>query len=298
MSLKTKKTLGRWLALTLVISLPSTLTSCKKREPSPEQVAYQQQLERCRIELGKSESVPIVGGGHVDISRFDSSHHSIRYEGGKCGTDMLELSFWWTGEEILPDSPKFIKREGAEIPKNWHMFNVDAILGNQLKARECQENIDQSKCSGFKGAVQLGRSKSEWPAELVVRLKNYPGLELWLTARPPSIKNQYYVNSFVIAEWRRNNGTPRSIDCWGLNSSSIKRSGLNSESLALLSGDELENINFQGRLQHGAACQVDFWDFGFNGGAARVKFSTEDLRVAEPALRAINKYLSDSIVPN
>ncbi|MFZ6047696.1 hypothetical protein ACFW0H_16435 [Pseudomonas sp. CR3202] len=296
MGLTTKQSLGHWLALALVVSSPSTLIACKKREPSPEQVAYQQQQERCRMELVKSEKVPIIGGGYVDMSRFGYPGSSVRYEDGQCGSDMLQLLFWWTGEEILPDSPKYIKRKRTEIPKSWQIYNVAAVLGNQRKARECKENIELPKCSGFKGAVQTGLSKAEWPAELTVKLKNYPGLELWLNAPPPSIRNRYAVDNFVMTEWRRQDGTPRSINCWGLNTSSLKKSGLNSESLALLSREELENIDFQGRLQHGVSCQVEFWDFGFNAGSARISFSTENLREAHLALKAINQYLSDSII--
>lgn len=294
-NLKNNQPWYQWLTLALVVGSSLTLVSCKKREQSPEQKAYVQQLERCRVELGKSDKVPIIGGGYVDMSRFGYPGSSVRYEDGQCGTDMLELSFWWTGEEILPDSPKFIKRKRTEIPESWQMYHVAANLGNKRKARECKENIDLPQCSGFKGATPTGYQKTEWPVELTVKLKNYPGLELWLTEPPPNIKNQYDVYDFVMTEWRRPNGTPRGISCWGLNKNSDK-AGINSKALALLSREELENIDLQSRLKYGVACQVEFSDFGFEAGAARVKFNTDNLREAPKVLKALNQYLFDSII--
>jgi hypothetical protein len=288
----------RWLALVLFFGASLTLVACEKREQSPKEKGYMLQLERCRAELGKSDKVPIIGGGYVDMSRFGYPGTNVRYEDGQCGTDMLELSFWWTGEEILPDSPKFIRRKRTEIPENWQIYRVAAKLGNKRKTRECKENIDLPKCSGFKGATPTGYQKTEWPAELTVKLKNYPGLELWLKESPPSIKNQYRVTNFVMTEWRRSNGTPRGIDCWGLspNDELAKKQGLDPQSLSLLNKEQLENIDFQGRLHHGVACQVEFSDFGFEAGAARVKFNTDNLSEAPKALKVLNQYLFDSII--
>lgn len=288
----------RSLKLGLIIASSLTLFACGKREPSSEEKVYTQQLEHCRVELGKSEKVPIIGGGYLDTSRFGYLGSSVRYEDGQCGTDMLELSFWWTGEEVLPDTPKFIRHKRTEIPQNWRLFRVAAKLGNQRKARECKENIDLPQCSGFKGATLSGYREVEWPEKLTIELKNYPGLELWLKEPPPNIENLYKVSDFVMTEWRRPNGTPRAINCWGLspNDETTRSQGLDPKSLALLTREELEKIDFQGRLQHGAACQVESSDFGFEAGAARVSFSTESLREAPKALKAINQYLFDSIV--
>ncbi|MGH8601550.1 MAG: hypothetical protein ACREXR_01835 [Gammaproteobacteria bacterium] len=282
-------------AIALVATLIA-LSACNKREHSPEQIAYEKQLKQCRTELDKSEKVPIIGGGYVDMSRFGFVGSSVRYEDGQCGTDILELSFWWTGEEILPDNPKFLKIKRTEIPETWRYFNVAAKLGNQRKAHECRENIDLPQCAGFKGAVKPGWKVTEWPAELTIKLKNYPGLEIWLEAPPPSAENRLRFDDFVMVDWRRPDGTPRSIDCWGLGLSSAKKRGLGRENLAIMTREELENIDFRGRFGHGLPCQVEFWSFGFKGGAARVSTGTEALREAPKALEAINKYISESIV--
>lgn len=298
MNLKNKKLRLRWLKLGLIIASSLTLVACGKREPSHEEKAYRQQLESCRVELAKSEKVPIIGGGYLDTSRFGYPGSSVRYEDGQCGTDMLELSFWWTGEKVIPDGPNFIKFERAEIPESWRLFRVAVKLGNQRRAHECKENIDLPQCAGFKGATPSGYKVTEWPAELTVKLKNYPGLELWLEESPPSIKNHYRVNSFVMTGWRRSNDTPRHINCWGLNTSNedIKKTGLNSSGLALMTREELEVVDFRGRLQHGAACQMDIESFNFEGGAGRVSMSTESLSAAPMALEAMSKYLSESII--
>ncbi|MOA45542.1 hypothetical protein D3C78_1679470 [compost metagenome] len=64
----------------------------------------------------------------------------------------------------------------------------------------------------------------------------------------------------------------------------------------MLTREELEGIDFRGRLQRGVACQVDIESFNFKGGAGRVSISTESLSEAPKALEAMSKYLSDSII--
>lgn len=298
MKLKFERLIRERFIPLFVIAISQVLVACGPHDRSPGKNDYARQLELCRTKLSEAEKKPIIGGGYVDMSRFGYPGSNVRFEDGQCGVDMLQLSFWWTGHEVIPDSPKFLNRSRMEIPESWGFFQVAAKLGNQRKANECKENIDLPGCSGFKGAVRTGFNKAEWPPELSVKLKNYPGLELWLEAQPPNIKNRYSVDNFVLTEWRRSDGTPRSINCWGLspNNEAVKTQGIDQVSLALLVKDDLEKIELQGRLHHGVSCQVEYWDFGFNGGAARVSFSTEDLRAAPLALRAINQYLSDSII--
>lgn len=287
---------SRNLSVTIIVLVLMALSACNKREPSAERVAYQQQLERCRIDLEKSEKIPIIGGGYVDMSRFGFVGSSVRYEDGQCGTDMLELSFWWTGEKVLPDNAKFIKIKRTDIPKSWRYFNVTAKLGSQRKARECRKNIDLPQCSGFKGAIRSGLKVTDWPTELTIKLKNYPGLELWLNAPPPSAENRLRVDDFVMVDWRRPDGTPRSIDCWGLGLSSAKERGLGRENLAIMTREELESIDFRGKVGHGLPCQVGSESFNFKGGGGRVSISTESLGEVPKALMALSNYLSESII--
>lgn len=283
-----------------IVALVLLVSACDERprhNQSPEQISYQQQLEKCRKELSQSNLVPIIGGGHIDISRFGFGNPSVAYKNGECGTDMLEVEFWWTGEEVLPNSPRFVKLNEAERPRQWSYFRVVAKLGNQLRGRLCRDNPDLPQCEIFKAGIRPGLRATEWPEDRIVRLTNYPGLELWLKEQPPSLDNKYRVNDFVMVEWRRPDGTPRSIDCWGLAGSEFAKSqGVDSVSLSLMNKEELSNIDLKGKLRFGAPCEVDLGSFNFKGGAGRVGTNTESLHDAPKALQAISEYISNSII--
>lgn len=284
------------VALILIAAALAACDDKSRLEQSPEQIAYQQKLMECRTEFGKSNVVPIIGGGYIDMSRFGFTGSSVRFEEGQCGVDMLQISFWWTGEEVLPDHPDFIKVKESERARKWNYYTVAVKLGNQRKARQCRENIDLPQCSGFKGAVRSGWRVTEWPEELTIKLKNYPGLEFWLREPPPSAENHLRVDDFVMVDWRRKDGTPRSIDCWGLGLIAASEKGIGRENLTLMTREELENIDFRGKVGHGLPCQVDFESFNFKGGAGRVSTGTEALGDAPKALKAISDYLSESII--
>ena len=262
------------------------------------QKKYQQKVDKCRVELAGYRKIPIIGGGYLDLEILGKSSAGVRYEDGQCGTDTVEVSFWWTGEEVIPDSPKFMANKQRDLPEVWRLYKVVASLGNRTKSVACERNSKISECPGFKAADQGGYQVSSWPKKFIVKLKNYPGLELWLPVEPPNKKNSSRINNFIISDWRRSDGSPRSINCWGLNrlGPEYQETNLSAKDLALLSRGELENINLAGRLQHGVACQVEFWDFDFDGGAGRVSFSTESLASAPQALKSINLYLKNAII--
>lgn len=293
-----------WRQTVLALAIVLSLNGCGPHEPSPEDKAYRQQLEQCRAELGTSSVVPIIGGGQVDLSRFGYARPNVRYEDGQCGTDLIEVLFWWTGEEVIPDSPHLLEGKVKNPPSNWQYFKVNAAFGNQRKARQCTENIDLPQCTGYKGRLPTGLQVAEWPPELTIRLKNYPGLEIWLKDTPPSTKNLHRVSDFILTEWRHQDGTPRRIDCWGLqhvDARTLRAAGfdtsrlVDSSRLSKLTKEELEVLDLEGRIGKGAACQVDFDGFNFGAGAARVSFSTESLREAPAALKALNDYMRNSI---
>lgn len=292
--------LSRTPLVALALALALLVSACdevQRHNQSPEQVAYQKQLEKCREELSQSRLVPIIGGGHIDMSRFGFDNPSITYKNGECGKDVLEVAFWWTGEEVLPDHPKFVKLKESERSRRWSYFRVTAKLGNQRRGRLCRENPDLPQCEIFKAGIRPGLRATEWPKDRVVKLKHYPGLELWLREPPPSLENKHRVNDFVMTEWRRPDGTPRSIDCWGLSSSELAKSqGLDTVSLSLMSGKELSDVDFRGKLKFGSICEVDFGSFNFKGGAGRVVTRTESLHDAPKALQAISEYISNSII--
>ena len=283
-----------------ILGVAAFLSACDERpryNQSPEQVAYQHQLELCREKLSQSNLVPIIGGGYIDISHFGFGNTSVVYKDGECGTDMLEVVFWWTGEEVLPNHPKFVKFKKEERSRRWSYFKVVAKLGNQRRGRLCRENPELPQCEIFKAGIRPGLRATEWPEDRVVTLKHYPGLELWLNEPPPSIENKLRVYSFVMTEWRRPDGTPRTVGCWGLSGSGLAKSqGFDAASLSLMTREELSNVDFRGKLKFGAACEVDFGSFNFRGGSGRVNTGTEDLQDVPRALPAISKYISNSIV--
>lgn len=260
------------------------MQGCSKREEPAEQKAYRQQLEACSEQLQKDPLVPIVGGGYLDTRRLDFNATTVRFEDGQCGTDGFETSFYWTGEKIVPAGQKFTGLlPGQETPKHWRRLNVVAQLGNQRKARACQEHFDPKKCVDPKH--KNPGLPPTWPEERIVRPVAYPGLEIWMPEKPFP-KGTRGV-SFVMKGWPRKDGiTPRTVYCWSL----PDLFPIEAMSLA-----DLESLDFSKTEKHGYPCDVELWDFDFKGGAARIGTGTEALRDITPALRALQKYISDSV---
>lgn len=255
------------------------MQGCSKREEPAEQKAYRQQLEACSEQLQKDPLVPIVGGGYLDTRRLDFNATTVRFEDGQCGTDGFETSFYWTGEKIVPAGQKFTGLlPGQETPKHWRRLNVVAQLGNQRKARACQEHFDPKKCVDPKH--KNPGLPPTWPEERIVRPIAYPGLEIWMPV--DGYKKDVGGIYFVMKDWPRPDGTPREVNCWhlpGYDPSAMTKK-------------DLEHLDFGNRT---LPCQVEGWDFSFVGGAARISTGTEALRDITPALQALQQYISGSI---
>jgi hypothetical protein len=230
---------------------------------------------KCYEKIGGMELVPMPGGQFVDRKRLPGFHFSISMRNGLCEADIFEGSFWWTGSEILP--VYVVKREPD---RSWGHFNVVARLYRKKVPAD---------------PPAMGLRYTDWPEDLVVRLKNYPGLELWLDAPPPSVKNEFSVKNFVVREWRRRDGTPRVIVCNGLGSpaSNVQESGLSRSDLAEFTKPQLENLNF-GKMA--AYCNVGLHDFDFEGGDVRVGIGIHSLSGSSVALPMLQEYLSKSII--
>jgi hypothetical protein len=237
---------------------------------------HYQESKKCSQKLASMEHVPILGGGLLDRTKIPGFHFGSSTRDGLCIADVLEGSFWWTGTELRTE----YQESGKEPPSSWGHFNVAARLYTRKPSTE---------------PYNMGRKTIDWPDELTVKLKNYPGLELWLTAPPPSIKNEFSVTSFVIRDWRRRDGTPRSISCDGLDSPGSRASerGLSTADLLKLNKTQLELIEF-GDLN--AYCTVGLHNFDFVGGDARIGTGTKSLLGAPEALRLLSEYLSRSII--
>jgi hypothetical protein len=262
----------------LVVAFCSWLVSCyvESERMAEERNRSREESEKCNQKLAGMEHVPILGGGLLDISKIPGFYYSSATRGGLCIAEGLEGSFWWTGTELRPTYQEL----GKEPSPNRKLFSVIARLYTRTESTE---------------PINMGRQTKEWPEDLIVKLKNYPGLELWLNAPPPSVENEFAVSGFIMRDWRRSDGTPRVIACDGLGfpSSEVLESGFSTEVLLTLNKSQLENLDF-GRFN--AFCKVELHSFDFAGGDARVRLGTGSLRAAPIALKFISDYLSGSII--
>ncbi|MBD9589792.1 hypothetical protein IB254_22170 [Pseudomonas sp. PDM03] len=262
----------------LVVAFCSWLVSCyvASERRAEERERSREESKKCNQKLAGMELVPILGGGLLDIAKIPGFHFGSTTRNGQCIAELLEGSFWWTDNELRPTYQEL----GKKPSPNRRLFSVTARLYTRTASTEPYE---------------VGLQTVDWPEELIVKLKNYPGLELWLDAPPPSVENDFSIKNFVISDWRRRDGTPRMIACNGLGSpsSEVLESGLNSDVLLTFNRLQLENLDF-GRFN--AYCTVELHDFDFAGGDARVHLGTGSLRAAPAALKFINEYLSRSII--
>ncbi|WP_025110682.1 hypothetical protein [Pseudomonas sp. H1h] len=238
---------------------------------------YQKEQGDCSKKLAGMEQVPIRGGSLLDRTRIPGFYFgSTLKSDGSCIADVLEGSFWWTGTELRTE----YELSGIEKPSNWGYFQVAARLYTRKERTEPHT---------------MGGRHVDWPDDLIVKLKKYPGLELWLDASPPSSKNDFLITTFVMHNWRRHDGTPRTISCDGLNypGDRVKAAGLGRQDLLKLNKAQLENLDF-GELQ--TRCTVELYSFDFSGGDGRVSLSTRSLRGAPEALKFVSEYLSRSII--
>lgn len=232
---------------------------------------------KCEKKFSDSDYLPIRGGGLLDASRVNGFHWYIKVRNGECEVDNLEGLFIWTGKEIRNGFDADVQKEKQP---DWRYFTVGLRLYVRLDSNTPHKT---------------GYQSVDWPEELTVNLKNYPGLGLWLRARPPSIENEFAIMHFVMRGWRRSDGTPRIITCSGLDSSSIEELGvgLSTKELLRLNKEQLEVIDF-GDLN--AFCKMDVDSFYFSGGSARIGLDTTSLKGAPEALKSMSDYLSRSVI--
>jgi len=232
--------------------------------------------EACSKKIGDLDHIPIFGGSFIDRARLTGLRLGTSVRNGQCVADLLEGGFWWTGTELRT---VYVEKM-IEPEPHWGHFYVTARLYTRKAST---------------GSYAVGYKTTDWPRGLIVKLKNYPGLELWLNALPPSTENYFSVKDFVISDWRRGDGTPRAIACDGLDSpwEHILKSGVSRADLLKFNKTQLENVDFGDLTVH---CTVGLHDFDFAGGAARVGTSTKSLLGAPEALQKINEYLSNSII--
>lgn len=262
----------------VITAVMAGLSGCKPASQDTDKrlADYQARLQACVDSMENKTRIPIMGGGEIDTSRFafNVPHMNVTDE-GECGAVGFEAEFYWTGEKIVPNAPKFTGLHPTQIPPEWRRLGVGASLGNQCKA-----NFDPQKCPD-PNRKPPGMPPT-WPEHLTVRLKAYPGLEMRLQPvrdpRPTGV-------TFFMTDWPRRDGvTPRTVVC----SPHEVDFPIHKMTIA-----ELEQLDFGKRT---LPCDVGFGSFDFKGGAARISTGTEALRDIVPALKALQLYLSDSII--
>lgn len=273
----------RVLFTTLTFFCVFIAVGCKpaNREINKRLAEYQVRLQTCVDSMRGKSQIPIMGGGYMDTSRFAFNVPSmIVTDDGECGAVGFQTEFYWTGEKIVPNHPKFTGLHPTKIPPEWRLLQVGAKLGNRKLGQQCREHFDPQKCPdpNYKAPAP----PPNWPEHLIVRPKAYPGLELRLQpvrdTRPTGI-------TFFMVDWPRKDGVaPRDLHCFAMSGK---------VPVETMTPAELERLDFGKRT---FPCSVEFSSFDFKGGAARISTGTEALRDIVPALKALQQYLSDSII--
>ena len=281
MSRKWRKQAIKWFKRLLKYGLLVYVCYCVaefyiQKEQSAESAAiYQADEKACQNKLASMKQVPILGGAYVDKSLVPEFYVGMPELVNKkaCLAIALKGLFWWTGAGLH----RYQDLRLEPIPKSWRLYKLNAGLFTRKETTEPHER---------------GYRHVNWPDELIVKLKNYPGLEIWLDAPPPHFKNEDSVRTFVITGWPRRDGTPRLINCDGLIRPASEEQ-LTDEKLARFSRAELENLDF-GKLNF--FCTINLDNFDFAGGHGSVGLGLASLREAPEMLKYLSDYLSRSVI--
>lgn len=233
-----------------------------------EHIANVEAAKQCDAKLKGLKRVPIAGTGgklFLDAERLPNWAISRGFrQGDECGVVQLGWAyeiFYWTGKEITPAAAwlkaghSLAERPG---PQDWIPLGAMVFFGQSI---DCKKNPD--------GCVKEPPVVDETG---MIRLKNYP-LDAW-PIRDPKVQGQN-LYSLSLREWPMENGRPRGLNCTG---------GVSGKSEAEIES-HLVSIS----------CELDFPQFKFKAGSARVGFSSKDFKRITPALQALQKYLNDSI---
>lgn len=277
----------------LCFSLMAMLTACtdhsdlSKEQREAVQKAHEDAVKKCEGKWLGQPRVPVRGSKYV----LDATRLYWQMEFGswnkdeECGAAAIIARFYWTGEKIVPDkiglAPQRSQIEPIDVPKDWIAIDLEALVGVKPDVlRHCEQHPEDCK------KKTTDRAKG-WPPELVVPLKHYPELEVRLPKElTPKMKTGgFRALGIFLREWPMDSGAPRSFLCH-----------LDQDVYAM-TREEIENINFgSARVgQQRSYCQMEFNNFRFNGGQARVVWGTEALPQITPALRALHQYLNESI---
>lgn len=261
------------IILALVAAI-TCLTGCdlgKQEREAAEKIYKANSVARkqCEAKLQGLKQVPIAGTGgklYLDADKLPIWNISRGFRSGdECGATQLGFAyetFYWNGQKIIPKYI-WIQQDGHSLmnkPKDWMSFIALVRFGQTIerKIKYPEPSID----------------KLQTREEVrVIRLKNYP-LDAWPVPNPKAQDKFDYRLS--LREWPIDNNRPRFLDCSG------DISGKTSAEIE----SSLEPL----------ACQLDFPQFHFKAGAARISVPLKKIKDITPALQAFQQYLNDSII--
>lgn len=277
-----------WLIVIFTMLFAGCDFGKERKEAAAIYKAHAEAVKKCEAKWRDQPRVPIRGSRYVlDATRLPwEPDRGLWSKDEECGAATMMGLFYWTGKEIISERQWLNSgRKLTDRPQDWLLLSVIAVLGRspsdaRARARHCEAHPEDCKSQSLGPAL-------EWPPELVVRLKHYEDLEVRITKdyldklRPTD--GRYYMD-FVLRGWPKDDGRPRTMFC------DVKRNVFSNVSITR---EEIENFDFSKQPKGG--CQLEFWNFTFKGGSARVNTGTEALHQIVPALRALHQYINQSI---
>ena len=258
----------------ILLAPPLLLMGCDfgANERKAAEAIYKSNAEaanQCEAKLRDLKHVPIAGTEgrlFLDAERLPMWAIDRGYKSGDdCGVVQLGWAyeiFYWNGKEIIPQvvgsKGKYTSLNRPDNTQYWITLGALVRLGRSI---ECNKQL---QCNEQLPPIdEVG----------VIRLKNYP-LDAWPMPDPKTQRvNQYRLS---LRDWPMENGRPRWLMC----------SGDVSGKTAVEIERRLESIS----------CELDFSEFHFKAGSARVGFSSKEFKHITPALKAFQQYLNNSII--
>lgn len=260
-----------WLLLFLLLLLTGCDFGNKEREAA--EAIYKANAEaakQCEAKLRGLKRVPIAGTGgrlFLDAERLPMWTISRGFRpGDECAATQLGWAyeiFYWNGKEIIPQvvgsKGKYTSLNRPDNTQYWITLGALVRIGQSIecnKQLQCNEQLPPIDEVG------------------VIRLKNY-SLDAWPMMPDPKTQrvNQYRLS---LRDWPMEIGRPRWLMCSGD-----------------VSGKTAAEIE---RRLESISCELDFSEFHFKAGYARVGFSSKEFKHITPALKTLQQYLNESII--
>ncbi len=272
------------------MAVMSALTGCdngtglSREQAAAVDKAHVDARNRCRDKWYGKPRAPVRGTNYVlDATKLPwDMGGELWHEDEDCGVAKIDAVFYWTGEEILPQRVGMYPQQEynvkpIDVREAWTQIQVLGYLGMESSIRQRLEQHPE----GFQIIPRPQRPKT-WPTELVVKLKHYPDLEVWLPKEwTPTMERTTHYLSFQFPNWPNDDGVTRGFNC------NLGRA------VYPATREEIENLDLRQKVR--SSCQMEFDNFGFNSGSAKVNWGTPKLTEITPALRALQKYFNDSI---